>query len=56
MSNVIYKVYCGSNGKWYTYKSFSQAENLYSKLVMQNYHTQLIEIQDKQSKILKEHI
>lgn len=50
MSKTIYKVYCGKNGKVYTYKEKSKAENLFYKLINQNYKTTLIKIEKRKGR------
>ena len=55
MIKTIYKVYCGKNGKYYTYLDYKKAEKLYFTLMLQNYHTALDEITDGKTKRLLEH-
>lgn len=56
MTKTIYKVYCGKNGKYYTYLSLVKAENLFTKLMLQNYHTAIDKIEDKKIERIKEFI
>ena len=55
MTKTIYKVYCGSNGKFYTYLSLVKAESLFTRLMLQNYKTSIDEIKNGQTKRLKEY-
>ena len=55
MDKVIYKVYCGKNGKYYTYLSLVKAERLYTTLMLQNYHTTIDEIKNGKTTRIKEH-
>lgn len=55
MSQILYKVYCGKNGKFYTYKEKAKAESLFYKLCNQNYRTQIIQIENKNEKIIAEY-
>lgn len=55
MNKTLYKVYCGNNGKWYTYRTLLQAENLFYKLSNQNYKTKLIKIENGKEEILFEY-
>ena len=56
MSKIIYKVYCGKNGKFYKYLSLVQAERLYTSLMLQNYHTAIDKIESGKTTRIKEHI
>ena len=56
MSKIIYKVYCGKNGKFYTYLSLVQAERLYTSLMLQNYQTAIDKIESGKTTRIKEHI
>ena len=51
---ILYKVYCGKNGKWYTYKSKEKAEILFKNLSLQNYHTILEVVENGKVKRLDE--
>jgi len=55
MTKTIYKVYCGSNGKYYTYLSLVKAESLFTRLMLQNYKTSIDEIKNGQTIRLKEY-
>lgn len=55
MSKTIYKVYCGKNGKFYTYKDKIKAEDLFYKLSNQNYKTKIIKIENGKEEILSEY-
>lgn len=49
---IYYKVYCGSNGKFYTYKSEERAKKLFYALSLQNKHTYILKIEnDKKTEI-----
>lgn len=52
MKKVIYKVYCGKNGKFYSYNSEQKALNLYDSLIEQNYRTYIIKITNGQEEII----
>lgn len=56
MNKTIYKVYCGKNGKCYTYLSLTKAERLYTSLMLQNYHTAIDKIESGVTTRIKEHI
>jgi hypothetical protein len=44
-NKTLYKVYCGTNGKWYTFYDKSKAKNLIDKLKACNFYTELITIE-----------
>lgn len=52
----IFKVYCGKNGKWYSYKVLARAQALFDSLVFQNYHTILEVVENGNVERLKEFI
>ena len=56
MNKVIYKVYCGKNGKFYTYKDKIKAENLFYRLSNQNYHSYIIKIENGCQEKIAEYI
>ncbi len=45
MDSVLYKVYAGSNGKFYTYKNEERARRLFYALSLQNKHTYILKIE-----------
>lgn len=55
LNNVIYKVYCGQNGKFYTYKEKAKAESLFTKLSLKNWHTYIIKIENKTEEVIAEY-
>lgn len=55
-SKVIFKVYCGKNGKTYTYLSQAKAEHLFNSLVEQNYRTNIVKIDNGKQTKIKENI
>ena len=55
MKKILYKVYCGKNGKFYTYIEKSKAENLFYKLSNQNYRTELIKIENGKATVIAEY-
>lgn len=54
METAIFKVYCGRNGKYYTFLNESKARDLYNKMLLSNYRTKLIKIENKREEILEE--
>lgn len=52
---TLYKIYCGTNGKWYTFHDKTKAENLMNKLKACNFHTEMIVI-EPQKEIKNEQI
>lgn len=53
-NKVLYKVYCGKNGKTYTYLSQTKAEQLFNSLVEQNYRSNIIKIENKKQILINE--
>ena len=43
----IYKVYCGTNGKWYTFTDEKKAELLMNKLRLNNFYCEMRVIKQK---------
>lgn len=56
MEKVIYKVYCGSNGKWYTFLNYQKAKDLFNSQYYSNKHTKLIEIRNNVETLIEENI
>lgn len=50
--SILYKVYCGKNGMFYTYKEKSKAENLFNIMSTQNYHTYIIKIENGSQEVI----
>lgn len=50
LNEKLYKVYCGTNGKWYTFRDKFRAENLVNKLREMNYRYELVEVVKPQHK------
>ena len=49
---IYYKVYCGSNGKTYNFKSENKARELYNEMIMRNYHTRLYKVENGKEELL----
>lgn len=54
-NKVLYKVYCGKNGKTYTYLSQAKAERLFNSLAEQNYRTNITKIENKKQILINEY-
>lgn len=54
-TSVLYKVYCGKKGKFYTYKDKIKAENLFNIMFNQNYHTYIIKIENGCQEMIAEY-
>lgn len=42
MTDTLYKVYCGTNGRWYTFKDPVKAKDMQLRLMERNYHTEMV--------------
>lgn len=56
MVKKYWKVYCGSNGKTYNFKNENKARDLYTQMIMRNFHTKIILVENKVEKVLDEFI
>lgn len=55
MNNTYYRVYCGKNGKFYTYALLDKAMNIYLAMKEQNYRTYIIKIYNGKEEIIRDY-
>ena len=56
MEKIYWKVYCGTNGKTYTFKSEIKAKNLFNEMMMLNRHTRLYKVVNNVEELIDKNV